>query len=412
MTKQRTYFQFIILIAQFESFPSVLITIIVSSNKYSAADCAARRQAKLHPSKMAVIIVHVVLLLLAYSHATSAIGFDEWCVEHGKVYSGEQERKARQSVFASNIQLVEKLNQKYNSNGVGFAINHFADLTPQEFRQQILLPPRPVPEIPTHKYHKFHLASDRETPDSLDWRDKGVVSSVKDQGSAGSCWAFSTVGNVEGQWARKTGNVTSLSAEQLVDCDNQNCGAHGGWPYRAYTYIKKVGGISTENDYPYCVGGATLKRPKCFPCMTDDWAWRCQHLSRCNQSQSCSAKLNTNNFVPGLKVKSWIAIEKNEAAMKNALFQHGPLSVILNAQQLQFYQHGVWNLPDCDKLDLDLHAVLLVGYGTEKGVNGNEPYWLIKNSWGMKWGTGGYFKLARGNGTCGVDQKVTSAILQ
>ena len=356
------------------------------------------------------VTVHVVLLVLAYSHATSAIGFDEWCMEHGKVYSGEQEMNARQSVFASNIQLVEKLNQKYNSNGVGFAINHFADLTPQEFRQQILLPPRPVPStLPTHKYHKFHLASDREAPDSLDWRDKGVVSSVKNQGSAGSCWAFSTVGNIEGQWARKTGNVTSLSAEQLVDCDNHNCGAYGGLPHRAYTYIKKVGGISTENHYPYCVGGAPSKRPKCFPCMTGDW---CRHPSICNQSQSCSAKLSTDKFVPRLKVKSWIAIEKNEAAMRNALVQHGPLSVILNAHQLQFYKHGVWNPPDCDPSDLN-HAVLLVGYGTEKGVNGSgEPYWLIKNSWGMKWGTDGYFKLSRGNGTCGVDQDVTSAILQ
>ena len=100
--------------------------------------------------------------------------------------------------------------------------------------------------------------------------------------------------------------------------------------------------------------------------------------------------------------------------MINALVQHGPLSISLNAQQLQFYQHGVWNPPHCahDTFDLN-HAVLLVGYGTEEGVNGrNEPYWLIKNSWGVKWGIDGYFKLSRGNGTCGVDQDVTSAILQ
>ena len=99
--------------------------------------------------------------------------------------------------------------------------------------------------------------------------------------------------------------------------------------------------------------------------------------------------------------------------MRNALFQHGPLSVAINAQQLQFYQYGVWNPPDCARDIFDLnHDVLLVGYGTEKGVNGNEPYWLIKNSWGTGWGTDGYFMLARGNGTCGVDQDVTSAILQ
>ena len=98
------------------------------------------------------IIVHLVLLFLAYSHATSAIGFDEWCMVHGKVYSGEQERKARQSVFASNIQLVEKLNQKYNSNGVGFAINHFADLT----RQKSLDSVTPV-SVPQEEWFHYTL---------------------------------------------------------------------------------------------------------------------------------------------------------------------------------------------------------------------------------------------------------------
>ena len=350
--------------------------------------------------------MHVVLLVMVSLHATSATEFDEWCVQHGKVYSGEQERKVRQSVFASNVQLVERLNRQYNSSGVGFAINHFADLTPQEFHQQVLLPPRPVPSLPTHKYHKFHVASDREAPDSFDWRDKGVVSNVKDQGSAGSCWAFSTVGNVEGQWALKTGNVTSLSAEQLVECDDQNCGAYGGWPYRAYSYIEKVGGISSENDYPYCVGDK-----KCFPCMPDGLSCRSHPHHYCNQSQSCSKKLDTNKFVPGLKVKTWIAIEKNETAMVNALIQQGPLSIIFNAKQLQFYQYGIWNPPDCDNIDLT-HAVLLVGYGTQRGALGKKPYWLVKNSWGVKWGTDGYFKLGRGKGTCGVDQDVTSAILQ
>ena len=117
------------------------------------------------------IVVSVMLLLLVSLYTTSAMNFDEWCVEHGKVYNGEQERKVRQSVFASNVQLVEKLNRQYNSSGVGFAINHFADLTPQEFRQQVLLPPRPVPSLPTHKYHEFRVTSDREAPDSFDWRD-------------------------------------------------------------------------------------------------------------------------------------------------------------------------------------------------------------------------------------------------
>ena len=203
--------------------------------------------------------------------------------------------------FASNVQPDSTI-----AVVLGLLLNHFdADetllhknsVTPQEFRQ-VLLPPRPVSSLPTHKYHKFRVTSDREAPDSFDWRDKGVVSNVKNQGSARSCWAFSTVGNVEGQWALKTGNVTSLSAEQLVECDDQNCGAYGGWPYLAYSYIEKVGGISSENVYPYCVGDK-----KCFPCMPDGIWCRSHPHHYCNQSQSCSKKLDTNNFVPGLKVK-------------------------------------------------------------------------------------------------------------
>ena len=151
---------------------------------------------------------------------------------------------------------------------------------------------------------------------------------MKDQGSAGSCWAFSTVGNVEGQWALKTGNVTSLSAhEQLVECDDQNCGAYGGWPYIAYSYIEKVGGISSENDYPYCVGDK-----KCFPCMPGGW-W-CRHPHHCNQSQSCSKKLDTNKFVPGLKVKN---VDSNrEERVSNECqcisSSRGPLSISFNAE--------------------------------------------------------------------------------
>ena len=99
--------------------------------------------------EMSIVVSVMLLLLVSLYTCTSAMNFDEWCVEHGKVYNGEQERKVRQSVFASNVQLVEKLNRQYNSSGVGFAINHFADLTPQEFRQQVLLPPRPVPSLPT-----------------------------------------------------------------------------------------------------------------------------------------------------------------------------------------------------------------------------------------------------------------------
>lgn len=104
--------------------------------------------------------------------------------------------------------------------GVKFALNQFADLTAEEFKSTILMPSRPAPVFPPDRYVIPQPRGGGELPSSLDWRDKGVVTDVKDQGSVGSCWAFSTIGNLEGQWAMAGHSLTSLSAEQLVDCDS------------------------------------------------------------------------------------------------------------------------------------------------------------------------------------------------
>ena len=101
---------------------------------------------------------------------------------------------------------------------VTFRLNQFSDLTGSEFKSKVLMPPSPPPEFSPHHYHgNSSLLED--LPSQFDWREKGVVSPVKDQGSVGSCWAFSTVGNIEGQWALAKKSLISLSAEQLVDCD-------------------------------------------------------------------------------------------------------------------------------------------------------------------------------------------------
>lgn len=102
---------------------------------------------------------------------------------------------------------------------MAFELNHFADLSPAEFKSSVLLRSQPLPSFPAERYATPPPSHPQALPDTFDWREKGVVSSVKNQGSAGSCWAFSTVGNVEGQWALAGHNVISLSAEQLVDCD-------------------------------------------------------------------------------------------------------------------------------------------------------------------------------------------------
>ncbi|KAF7234127.1 hypothetical protein EG68_12457, partial [Paragonimus skrjabini miyazakii] len=187
-------------------------------------------------------------------------------------------------------------------------------------------------------------------PESIDWRQMGAVAPVEDQGWCGSCWSFSVVGNIEGQWFLKTGQLVSLSKQQLVDCDTVDNGCNGGWPPYTYGEVKRLGGLETQQDYPY-VG----------------------------REQTC--RLDKSKLLA--KIDGSVVLESNESKQAAWLAEHGPMASTLNANYLQYYQSGISHPSryDCNPDGLN-HAVLTVGYGTENGI----PYWIIKNSWSSSWG--------------------------
>jgi len=235
-------------------------------------------------------------------------------------------------------------------------------------------------------YSKEHIAS---LPDAFDWRDNKppVVTPVKDQGMCGSCWAFSTTGNVEGQWALAGNNLTSLSEQNLVDCDHHcttfedeeacDSGCNGGLPNNAYMYIMQNGGINTEKGYPY-------------------------------QGVDKPCRFKTSDI--GAKVLNWTFISKDEEQMAASLVEKGPLSVAVDATVWQFYVGGVLYIPCGTDLD---HAVLVTGYGVETNIFFQKmPYWTVKNSWGTWWGSSGYIYVQRGNGKCGINTFVTTSIVK
>ena len=208
-------------------------------------------------------------------------------------------------------------------------------------------------------------------PSSWDWREHGGVSPVKNQGSCGSCWTFSTVGALEAHSLVKYGKFTPLSEQQLVDCaqafDNHGC--EGGLPSHAFEYVMHAGGISTETDYVYTA--------------TDD---------------PCTVDKST--FALDVLSGSFNVTEGDEGSLQTAVYL-GPVSVAFEVVDgFRDYATGVYTSTVCGNTPMDVnHAVLAVGYGVDD--QGME-YWIIKNSWGAAWGDEGFFKMEKGVNMCGV----------
>jgi len=328
--------------------------------------------------KQTLIGVLLLLLFLGAALANKSLRshfeyenkFIEFMHQHKKSYRPEEFRY-RFRVFQNNLDLIDNHNSKPNNRHV-LAMNQFGDLTTEEFRSMFLglkVPVGYVHEAPVNAHNRI-LIQHAKLPSSLDWRDKGVVSEVKDQQMCGSCWAFSTTGSVESCHKLAGGDLVSLSEQNLVDCssDYGNQGCNGGLMTSAMDYIIANKGVDTEKSYPYKA--------------TDG---DCQFKS-------------TN---VGATIKKYINVQAGDEGDLLQQIQKGPVSVAIDAghYSFQFYRHGVYDESNCSPTNLD-HGVLLVGYGSDD--EGNE-YWIVKNSWGTSWGMDGYILMARNkDNQCGI----------
>jgi len=319
----------------------------------------------------------ILFCVIAAASAVSLVTLaqDEWelfKLKHLKKYENEVEERFRMKIYLENRHKIVKHNKDSHIHGFTLAMNKYGDMLPHEFATRMNGFRRELRNTTRHELEAISYLSPENVnvPEEIDWRQKGAVTPVKDQGQCGSCWSFSTTGALEGQHFRKSGKLVSLSEQNLIDCSRKygNEGCNGGLMDNAFQYIKDNRGIDTEKTYPY-------------------------------EAEDDKCRYNAVN--KGADDRGYVDIPQgDEEKMKEAIATVGPVSVAIDAshESFQFYSTGVYIENKCSPEDLD-HGVLAVGYGTEDG----KDYWLVKNSWGTTWGDGGYIKMARNrNNQCGI----------
>jgi C1A family cysteine protease len=304
------------------------------------------------------------LALVAAANASTEMesAFMSYISSFEKSYPTIEEFNHRFEQFARNHANIETHNA---SGAFTFTLGHnqFSDWTEEEYKAILTYTPVDTTEM------EFEDFDANEINGAIDWRSKGAVQSIKDQGQCGSCWAFSTMSAMESSHQIKSGKLLSLSEQQLVDCSTSNHGCNGGNASLAFSYLSSKAAMS-ESSYPYTHRNGTCK-----------WS-----------SNNTGVVSTSHSYVTS----------NSPSAMKSALANQ-PLSVAIEADKsvFQSYKSGIFNSTACGT-SLD-HATNVVGWGSSAGTD----YWIMRNSWGTSWGEKGYMRLAivSGKGNCGIQMQ-------
>uniref|UniRef100_A0A1D1Y238 Cysteine proteinase RD21a n=1 Tax=Anthurium amnicola TaxID=1678845 RepID=A0A1D1Y238_9ARAE len=302
--------------------------------------------------------------------------YREWMLTQNKSYNTLEEKKRRFEIFKDNVLFIDEHNNPNNNHTFTVGLNNFADLTNEEYQSTYLNTQINMSELLSMPISKRYQVNQGDNlPYYVDWRYNGAVGPVKFQGICESCWAFSAVATVEGLNQIQTGNLITLSEQELVDCDKGNNGCHRGFPHKAYQYMITNRGIDSDINYPYIsqngIEGA------------------------CKWNKAQFASIDRYEYGP---------LNNERAMMKAVAYQPISVAVESTSRAFQLYTSGIFTQYCGTAID---HAVTIVGYGTENYVD----YWIVKNSWSSKWGESGYIRMQRNvasrDGKCGIAKYFT-----
>ena len=310
------------------------------------------------------------------------IEYQKFIKKYNKNYKSMDEYLAKFEVFKKNV--FESFSRSNPTFKTG--VTKFSDMTQEEFAKNYL--GLNYADLNKENFEAVTITKFGAAPPSFDWRNEGRVSEVKEQGNCKACYAFTTIGNLEGLYYAKTKVMTPLSEQMIVDCDNVDGGCRGGLMKDTIEWIKSNGGIMAEKDYPYKgkKGLSCKKKPEKY---VDLKVTGYKRLGSTDRIFDC--------------------VDENQ--IKEFLYENGPLIAAVNSDHLKSYTGGIVDVPMeiCHYSGIN-HGVLIVGYGTEGSTN--MDYWTVKNSLGKDWGESGYFRIRRGAGTCGINCYIMTATIE
>jgi len=299
--------------------------------------------------------------------------FEAFKTQFGKSYAVEEE-ETRFNTFMGNLKAADARNAQDTAE---HGITKFMDLTPQEFKSQMLGYQPPHQRPARLEVEIAPIADDAKA--NQDWTNY-YTTPVKNQGRCGSCWAFSTVEQVESDAMRELSVTHELSTQQVISCDKRDGGCGGGNTETAYAYIEGAGGLVSASDYP-------------------DTSHSSGSTGTCSKAKSSDPVISVKSFKT---IKSaGLTTKGTEAAMASYVESTGPLSICVDANSWQTYKGGIMsNCPT--RLD---HCVQAVGINTDAST----PYWKVRNSWDTDWGEAGFIRLEYGSNQCGLTNDPTWA---